>query len=82
MIDDVNRFEALQTSFQQDMREQYTLNAFDTLARYLVGIPGRKNVIWFSGSFPLDVEPNVNEAGSRTTQSCATTRKCARRTIC
>jgi VWFA-related protein len=61
MIDDVNRFEAMQTSFQQDMREQYTLNAFDTLARYLVGIPGRKNVIWFSGSFPLDVEPNVNE---------------------
>ena len=61
MIDDVNRFEAMQTSFQQDMREQYTLNAFDTLARYLVGIPGRKNVIWFSGGFPLNVEPNANE---------------------
>lgn len=61
MIDDVNRFEAMQTSFQQEMREQYTLGAFDTLARYLVGIPGRKNVIWFSGGFPLDVEPNVNE---------------------
>ena len=62
MVDAVNRFEALQTSFQQDMRAQYTLGAFDSLARYLVGIPGRKNVIWFSGSFPLDVQPNPNEA--------------------
>src|ERR1022692_2546304 len=43
------------------MRVQYTLNGFDLLARYLVGIPGRKNVIWFSGSFPLNIEPNVNE---------------------
>jgi hypothetical protein len=25
-----------------------------------VGIPGRKNVIWFSGSFPLSTEPNTN----------------------
>ena len=61
MIDDVNRFEALTTSFQQQLRAEYTLHAFDELARYLVGIPGRKNVIWFSGGFPLDVEPNVNE---------------------
>src|ERR1017187_8842328 len=44
------------------MRVQYTLDGFDSLARYLVGIPGRKNVIWFSGSFPLDIEPNPDEA--------------------
>lgn len=61
MVDSINRFEAMNTAFQQDMRMKYTLGAFDMLARYLVGIPGRKNVIWFSGSFPLDVEPNVNE---------------------
>jgi VWFA-related protein len=61
MVDSVNRFQAMNASFQQDMRAQYTLNAFDLLARYLVGIPGRKNVIWFSGSFPLNVEPNVTE---------------------
>jgi VWFA-related protein len=61
LVDDINRFEALETSFQQDMIARITLDAFDTLARYLVGIPGRKNVIWFSGGFPLDVEPNVNE---------------------
>jgi VWFA-related protein len=62
MVDDINRFEAMSTSFQQDIRAQYTLNGFDLLARYLIGIPGRKNVIWFSGSFPLNVEPNAKEA--------------------
>ena len=56
-IDAIDRFQDLATSFQQDMIAQYTLNAFDMLARYLIGIPGRKNVIWFSGGFPLDVEP-------------------------
>ena len=61
-VDAINRFQALATSFQQDMIAKYTLGAFDMLARYLVGIPGRKNVIWFSGGFPLNVEPNVNEA--------------------
>ena len=49
------------TSEIENDRAVYTLNAFDDLARYLVGIPGRKNVVWFSGSFPLDVEPNVTE---------------------
>lgn len=62
MVDDVNRFEALQTSFVEQMTAEMTLQAFDTLARYLVGIPGRKNVIWYSAGFPLNVEPNVNEA--------------------
>ena len=61
IVANINRFQAMQTSFEQDMRARYTLQGFDLLARYLVGIPGRKNVIWFSGSFPLHVEPNVNE---------------------
>ena len=61
MVDAVDRFEAMQSSFQTDMRVQYTLNGIDSLARYLVGIPGRKNVIWYSGSFPLDVQPDPNE---------------------
>jgi VWFA-related protein len=61
MVDAVTRFEAMQSSFQTDMRVQYTLNGIDSLARYLIGIPGRKNVIWYSGSFPLDVQPDPNE---------------------
>ena len=53
------RAQALATSFTQDLRAKITLGAFDLLSRYLVGIPGRKNVIWFSGSFPLSIEPLV-----------------------
>jgi VWFA-related protein len=61
MVDAVTRFEAMQSSFQTDMRVQYTLNGIDSLARYLIGIPGRKNVIWYSASFPLDIQPDPDE---------------------
>ncbi|MGP8261130.1 MAG: VWA domain-containing protein [Acidobacteriaceae bacterium] len=37
---------------QMAMRAQYTLAAMHQIARYLSGMPGRKNLIWFSGSFP------------------------------
>jgi hypothetical protein len=29
------------------------------LARYLAAVPGRKNVIWFSGSFPIGLAPDA-----------------------
>jgi VWFA-related protein len=52
-------FQALQ-QFQGEVqgaqaasRVSITLDALQQLARYLSGFPGRKNVIWFSGSFPL-----------------------------
>jgi len=35
-----------------------TLEALQQLGRYLSGIPGRKNVIWFSGSFPAGIVPD------------------------
>ena len=34
-----------------------TLEAFQELERYLAAIPGRKNVIWLAGSFPISVMP-------------------------
>jgi VWFA-related protein len=58
----IKRMEELTTADQQDLRANITLGAFDTLARYLVGIPGRKNVIWYSGAFPLSIEPTVEPA--------------------
>jgi VWFA-related protein len=38
---------------QQSMAVTQTIEAFTSLARWLANFPGRKNVIWFSGAFPL-----------------------------
>lgn len=46
--------------FQSEVRISMTLEALQQLGRYLYGIPGRKNVIWFSGSFPAAFIPNNN----------------------
>jgi hypothetical protein len=35
-----------------------TLHAMHQLALYLAGIPGRKNLIWFSSAFPLNLMPH------------------------
>ena len=43
---------------ETDFRVPYTLDAFNTLAHYLGSFPGRKNLIWFSGSFPLNIVPD------------------------
>ncbi len=58
VLANVQQFEAQMASFQLQLRAQYTLDAMNQLARYLVSIPGRKNLIWFSGSFPLNVLPD------------------------
>jgi hypothetical protein len=34
-------------------------DALNQMARYLAGLPGRKNLIWFSGSFPISILPGV-----------------------
>jgi len=34
------------------------VNVFKQIAFYLDGLPGRKNIIWFSGQFPLDLFPH------------------------
>lgn len=38
-----------------DSRVGITLDAMTQLARYLSGIPGRKNLVWLSGSFPISL---------------------------
>ena len=58
------QFQADLTAFQVDMRVGMTIEALQQLARYLSAIPGRKNLIWFSGSFP-------------TTRCAARSRPCA-----
>jgi VWFA-related protein len=44
--------------YQYSQRISMTLEALDYLARYLGGVPGRKNLIWFASSFPVTVFPN------------------------
>ncbi len=42
-------------------RTSMTFEALSALARYLEGIPGRKNLIWFSSSFPVVFFPTPSE---------------------
>jgi VWFA-related protein len=37
------------------MRAEWTLNALENVAHHLVGIPGRKNLIWISSAFPITI---------------------------
>lgn len=48
--------------YQDTQRTQRTLEAMGQLARYLSILPGRKNLIWFSGAFPLDIVPTAFES--------------------
>ncbi len=44
-----------------DQRIMMTLDALSQLAQYLAAIPGRKNLIWISGSFPIGLWPDPRE---------------------
>ena len=54
----LQQFQADQIAALFDMRMRITLDAMQQLAAYLSGIDGRKNVIWFSGAFPLVMFPD------------------------
>jgi VWFA-related protein len=56
----MEQFAADVAAFQVDQRVRMTLDAMQQLARYLSGIPGRKNLIWFSGSFPIALTPDAS----------------------
>jgi VWFA-related protein len=57
----LQQFQADQIAGQTNARMRITLDAMKQLAGYLGGISGRKNVIWFSGSFPLTLLPETGE---------------------
>ena len=42
-------------SMNTDQRVAVTVNSFMMLSRYLAALPGRKNVVWLSGSFPISI---------------------------
>ncbi|MGB6193237.1 MAG: VWA domain-containing protein [Terracidiphilus sp.] len=51
-------------AYQADQRTAMTLEALNYLSRYLANVPGRKNLIWFSSSFPVTVFPSAREKQS------------------
>jgi len=53
------------TADQANRRADITLQAALQLARYLGAIPGRKNLIWFSGAFPLGSDPGAVLSAAR-----------------
>ncbi|HWF91673.1 MAG TPA: VWA domain-containing protein [Terriglobales bacterium] len=59
-IDALKEFQSENLAYLTDARVRITMQAFQELARYLSNIPGRKNVIWVSGSFPISVFPQAN----------------------
>ena len=58
----LEQFQTDLTATQTDLRVHITLDAMQQLARYLSAIPGRKNLIWFSGSFPIALDPDSDQA--------------------
>jgi VWFA-related protein len=59
-VDTLHSFEALEQSYMLDQRIDITLDAMTEIGRFLAGLPGRKNLIWLSGSFPSGVLPGTN----------------------
>jgi len=56
--------EDMNKSLTAEIRAQDTLAGLNELARYLASIPGRKNLIWFSGSFPINILAAATSTGA------------------
>lgn len=48
-------------SFAMRNRTLMTLEALDHMARFLADVPGRKNLIWFSSTFPVVIFPKFDQ---------------------
>jgi len=56
----IERFEREAFASTMDIRVQATLDAFRAIARHLSGYPGRKNLLWISSSFPIQIAPDAD----------------------
>jgi VWFA-related protein len=64
----LNRFSNNVDSSGSDLQIRYTLDTLNALGVYLAGIPGRKNLIWFSGSIPWTINPDFSLVTSVTSR--------------
>ncbi len=53
----IQDFADLQVGYNLERRTLITIEAMRALARMLGGLPGRKNVVWLTGSLPFDLVP-------------------------
>jgi VWFA-related protein len=58
MAQQLQEFESEQEAFQRDIQVRLTMDAMQELAHNVAGYPGRKNLVWLSGSFPLTIFPD------------------------
>jgi VWFA-related protein len=65
-IDAMRQLQSETKSAMTGERIADTLRAFQQLARYLTEFPGRKNVIWISGAFPVNMfaDPSLQHSDS------------------
>ena len=68
-------------NFYQARRIQTTLEALETISRHLAGMPGRKNLIWLSGSFPAIVGQGTDGAPGQDFQNFSDEIQRALRTV-
>jgi VWFA-related protein len=62
--DMIKNGQAMHKTYQNDQRIAMTVAALQQLARHLAKTPGRKNLIWFSSTFPIAVFPDPDVRGS------------------
>jgi VWFA-related protein len=60
LVQQMERFQNEDTLHMTDARVRLTLDALGALARALAGYPGRKNLLWISEGFPLDINPDFS----------------------
>src|SRR5215831_16644802 len=60
MMGRMQNMEAAATRFYLTRRVEKTIGAFAEIAKFLSGLPGRKNLIWLSGSFPANFFPGTD----------------------
>jgi len=69
MASALQQFQGQEAGFEHSQRVLMTLEALQQIAKYLAGVPGRKNLIWFVGDFPHCLAAMVNE-GELTNGGC------------
>jgi VWFA-related protein len=65
-LSSLTSLETSETVLMQQERLEATEDAFAEIARFVSTLPGRKNLIWMSGSFPSNALPNTDPTAQGT----------------